>query len=96
MTIGIIARVQIKDGKNEEFERIFKELTDAVRANEPDNLLYALHRCRENPNTYVVMEQYTDDAALDAHRQSDHFKTQGAKMGDCLAGAPEIEYLDAV
>lgn len=96
MAIGVIARLKIQEGKNEEFEGIFKELADAVRANEPDNLFYALHRTRDDENTYVVLEQYKDQAALDAHGQSEHFKTIGAKMGGCLAGRPEIEYLDAV
>lgn len=96
MAIGVIARLKIQEGKNEEFEGIFKELADAVRANEPDNLFYALHRSRDDENTYVVLEQYKDQAALDAHGQSEHFKTIGAKMGGCLAGRPEIEYLDAV
>lgn len=96
MAIGVIARLKIQEGKNEEFEDIFKELADAVRANEPGNLFYALHRSRDDGNTYVVLEQYNDQAALDAHGQSDHFKNIGAKMGSCLAGRPDIEYLDAV
>lgn len=96
MAIGIIARLKIQEGKNEEFEKIFSELAAAVHANESGNNFYALHRSRDDNTTFVVLEQYEDQAALDAHGQSDHFKTIGAKMGACLAGRPEIEYLDAV
>ena len=36
-----------------------------------------------------------NQAALDAHRASDHFRSIGARLGPCLAGAPEIETLSA-
>ena len=96
MAIGVIAKLKIQDGKAEEFENIFRELSTAVRANEPGNNFYGLHKSRDEENTYVVLEQYKDQDALDAHGKSDHFRTIGARMGGCLAGRPEIQYLDAV
>ncbi len=96
MAIGVIARLTIQEGKNEEFEGIFSELQAAVQANEPGNRFYALHKSRDSDTGYVVMEQYEDQAALDAHGASEHFRTIGAKLGSCMAGRPEVEYLDAV
>jgi quinol monooxygenase YgiN len=96
MAVGVIARLKIQEGKNEEFEAIFKELQAAVAANEPNNNFYAIHRSANDPQTYVVLEQYADQAALDAHGKTDHFRTLGAKMGGCMAGAPEIEVMEAV
>ena len=95
MAIGIVARLKIQPGKNEEFESIFKELQGAVRANEPGNDFYACHRTT-NANVYVVMEQYKDDAAAEAHRKSDHFRTIGAKLGGVMDGRPEIEMLTSI
>lgn len=95
MAIGIIARLSIQAGKNEEFERIFNELQAAVRANEPGNNFYACHRT-DDDTTYVVMEQYKDQAALEAHRGSDHFKTIGAKLGGVMAGRPELETVTSI
>ena len=95
MAVGIIARLKIQDGKNEEFEAIFTELAAAVTANESGNNFYALHRSSD-PQTYVVLEQYTDQESLDAHSKTDHFRSLGGKMGGCLAGAPEIEIMEAV
>jgi len=95
MAIGIVARLKIQPGKNEEFEAIFAELETAVSENEPGNNFYALHKSRTDENTYIVLEQYVDQTALDAHSQTDHFKTLGAKMGGCMAGRPEIEIMDA-
>jgi quinol monooxygenase YgiN len=94
--IGVIAILKIQDGKGEEFEAIFRELSEKVRANEPGNLMYQLTKSRTEPGTYKVLELYADQDALTKHGQTDYFRAQGAKMGACLAGRPEIEMLDGV
>ncbi|WOF43956.1 antibiotic biosynthesis monooxygenase [Sphingopyxis indica] len=93
--IGIIATLRVQAGKEEEFEGVFAELAPAVRAGEPGNSYYRLFRTGE-AGVYKVLECYDDEAATEAHRASDHFRTLGAKLGPCLAGAPEIERLAAV
>lgn len=94
--LGIVATLRVQDGKGSEFEAIFAELAARVRADEPGNLLYQLTRSRTEPNTYKVLEMYRDQAAIDAHRASSHFREIGAKMGSCMAGRPDVEILDAL
>lgn len=94
--IGVIATLKVQEGKNAEFEAIFTELAKQVRANEKGNLAYALTRSRADPNTYKVLELYADQDALTAHGQTEYFRAAGPKMGPCLGGRPEIEYLDGV
>ena len=96
MTIGVIAKLKIQEGKNTEFESTFSELQAAVASNEPGNNFYSIHQSREDKNVYVVMEQYKDQESLDAHGKSDHFRSIGGKLGPFMAGAPEIEYLDGI
>jgi quinol monooxygenase YgiN len=96
MTIGIIATIKVQDGKNAEFEGVFTALAAQVRANEPGNLAYQLTKSRTDPNTYKVLELYVDQEAVTLHGGTDYFKAAGPKMGPCLAGRPEIEYLDGV
>lgn len=96
MAIGVVAKLTIQEGKNDEFEAIFAELQKAVNEKEPGNNFYAIHRSRDSDTSYVVLEQYVDQAALDAHGGSDHMKTIGGKLGSCMAGRPEVEYFDAV
>jgi quinol monooxygenase YgiN len=48
-----------------EFEAVAKELVAKVNANEPGCMLYALHR-NEAAGTYVFMERYADQAAVEA------------------------------
>ncbi len=96
MPVGIVATLKIQDGKESEFESIFRELTAGVRANEPGNRLYQCFRSRKEKSTYVVMEIYENDDAIGVHRKSDHFRTLGAKMGPCLAGPPDVQMFDAI
>jgi quinol monooxygenase YgiN len=93
--IGIIATLRVQPGKEAEFEGVFAELAAAVNAGEPGNSYYRLFRT-DAAGVYKVLECYDDGAAVEAHRASDHFRTLGAKLGPCLAGAPEIETLRAV
>jgi quinol monooxygenase YgiN len=94
--IGVIATLTVAEGKNDEFESVFADLAAAVRANEPGNVFYTLTRSRSNPQVYKVLEQYADQAALEAHGASAHFRAAGPKLAPCLAGAPDVEYLDAI
>jgi quinol monooxygenase YgiN len=92
--IGVLAMLKVQDGKQAEFEAVFGELVKQVRANEPGCLLYSLTQKQGSPTEYVVMEQYKDQAALDAHGKTDYFRAAGPKMAPCMAGRPEIVRLD--
>jgi len=94
--IGVIATLTVAEGKNAEFEAIFIELAKQVRANEPGCHAYQLTRSRSNPQVYKVLELYADEAALKHHGGTEYFKAAGPKMGPCMGGRPEIEYLDGV
>jgi quinol monooxygenase YgiN len=94
--IGVVATLRVQEGKGAEFEAIFRELSEKVRANEPGNLVYQLTKSRTEANAYKVLELYKDESALATHRGADYFRELGAKMGPCMAGRPEIEMLDAV
>ena len=95
MPIGLLAKIAVQEGKNEEFEKAFLALTEKVRANEPGNIFYALNRSQTDPQLYLVMEQYTDADALEAHRKSDYFLAANGVLGGLVAGAPEIELFEA-
>jgi quinol monooxygenase YgiN len=93
--LGIVAKITVKPGMDKEFEAVAKELVSKVRAHEPGCLLYALHRS-ETPNVYVFMERYADQAAVDAHRATDHFRSLGRKMGEYMEGRAEVMRLTEV
>ena len=96
MAIGIVATIKIQEGKAAEFEAAATEMMGLVKKNEPGNSLYKFCKSRKDPSTYVVMELYADQGALEAHGKSDHYRAFGGKIGGLLAGRPEVEFYDAV
>ncbi|MDB5584082.1 MAG: Antibiotic biosynthesis monooxygenase [Bradyrhizobium sp.] len=87
--ITLIARLTAKEGELDNLRATALELGAAVTANEPGSALFSVSD-GPDPNTLILIERYVDDAALEAHRASDHLKTVGRKMGPALAGKPDI------
>jgi quinol monooxygenase YgiN len=70
---GIVVKFKAKPGKAAEFERLFKDLQVKVKANEPGVLVYELAKASEEPDTYVAVEFYADQAAFDHHVAQPYF-----------------------
>ncbi|GGC71824.1 putative quinol monooxygenase [Chelatococcus reniformis] len=87
--VSIVATIKVKPGQEASFEKVAKELQDKVAANEPGCEYYRLHRAPE-PATYVFIERYKDQAAIDAHRKTDHFRALGKEMGQFMDGPPQV------
>ena len=96
MAIGLLATITVLEGKNADFEAAFLALTEQVRANEPGNIFYVLHRSPSDPQVYKVMEQYDSLEALDAHGKTEYFLAANKQLAGMVAAAPEIEILEAV
>jgi quinol monooxygenase YgiN len=60
-------------GHENDITDMFRKLQAATRQ-EPGCITYVVQRSRENPRHYLVYEQYKNEAALEAHRNSPHFK----------------------
>ncbi|MFZ1135455.1 MAG: putative quinol monooxygenase [Candidatus Korobacteraceae bacterium] len=60
-------------GKEAEVANIFEKLEEASRQ-EPGCLMYIVHQHRTDRSRFFIYEQYRNDAALEAHRQSPHFQ----------------------
>lgn len=41
---------------------------------EPGCITFTPHQLQDDPNTFLIYEQYHDARALEAHRASEHFK----------------------
>ena len=96
MAVGVVATIKIKPDTNAAFEAVAKEMMAAVRANEPGNKVYQFCKSKADPTTYVVMEIYADQVALEAHGKSEHFRSIGPKMGPSMAGRPDVQYFETV
>ena len=60
-------------GKEQQVADAFCKLESATRQ-EPGCLMFVVHRHRTDPSRFFVYEQYRDDAALAAHRETKHFQ----------------------
>ena len=94
--IGVIAKLEIQDGKQGDFETVAKDLMAKVKANEPGCTTYQLYKSKGSDTTYIFMEQYASADALKAHGQTDYFQAAQPGLGACLAGAPDIQMYDIV
>lgn len=96
--IGLIAKLKVQPGRGPDFEQAFRPLAEKVNSDaEPGNVLYKLCKSREDAETYVVMELYRDQAAVDEHPQTEHFKTLWPEIAPLLQpGRPEFEFVDSV
>ena len=89
-----IARMKIKPGKEREFVRLAKALTEKVHAHEPDTLRYEFFKLKDEPLGYAVLEQFSSEAAEEAHRNTPHFHELAPPLIECLDGTYVREFLD--
>lgn len=89
-----LARMKIKEGKEAEFIRLANALTEKVRANEPETTAYEFFKLRDDPLGYAVYEQFTGEAAEEAHRNTPHFLEIAPDLIECIDGTYVREFLD--
>ncbi len=70
--------------------------TQTVRSSEPGTVYFGLHRSQTGTGCHSVMEQYRDEAALAAHRNTPHYLAIPTTFGEFMAGPPELEVFDAI
>jgi quinol monooxygenase YgiN len=92
--IGVVATMKVKPDQVEAFETAMRELVADTTRLEPGVTIYKFFRSQKEPTTYTMMELYADQAVLDAHMKSDHFRGAGAKLGPCLAERPQLDRYD--
>jgi quinol monooxygenase YgiN len=71
--VSFTVRMTFASEDRHEIVEILKALTEASRQ-EPGCVTYVPHVVEGDPDTVLIYEQYRDDAAAQAHRDSDHFK----------------------
>ena len=67
-----------KPGHEDEVANVFRKL-EAESRREPGCLMYIVHRQKDHPARFFIYEQYRDDAALQAHKDSPHFQEYAVK-----------------
>ncbi|MCL2559221.1 MAG: antibiotic biosynthesis monooxygenase [Turicibacter sp.] len=78
--IVLVVNFEVKEGKKEEFLALIKPLIEGSQ-NEAGNIEYDLYVNTEKANGYILLEKWQDQAALDFHNTTEHYKVHGAKLG---------------
>jgi quinol monooxygenase YgiN len=88
----LVATIVPLPGHLDEVEAVLKDLIPLVHG-EDGCEKYALHR---GSDKLIFVEKWRDAEALAAHGKSDNMKALGPKLAGLLAGAPDIQVLEAV
>jgi quinol monooxygenase YgiN len=72
------------------------EVLTAASRQEPGCVTYIPHFVADEPSTVLIYEQYKDEAALEAHRNTPHFKQYGSGGLFQLMTERKLENLNAV
>ena len=87
--IFITAKFRVLPEHADAWPEIAREFTEACRS-EPGCLWFDWSRSLADPEEYVLVEAFRDDAAGAAHVQSDHFKKAQQTLPPHLAHTPRI------
>ena len=85
MAYVLVAKWVARKGEEENVRAAVERLAEPSRA-EPGCLMWQPHRDLEDPRVFLFYEQYTDQAAFEAHGASEHFQEHG--VGDAI---PRLE-----
>lgn len=85
----------VKPGNEAEAKRMFAILQEESRK-EPGCIQYQVHTHREDPRHFLVYEQYKDDAAIDFHRESPHFKKYAAEGVYTMIDSRDVGFYEPI
>ena len=91
----ILARWLAAEGNEEKVAEGLRTYAPMVLT-EPGCIAFDVYRGIENPRLFVLVELYTDRAAIDAHIASDHFNEVAVKQLRPLLESREVEFLEGV
>lgn len=86
--IFIAVKFKVKPEHADQWMDVAGDFTQATRR-EPGNLWFDWSRSVEDPNEYVLIEAFQEDAA-EAHVKSDHFQKATSELPQYLQETPQI------
>jgi quinol monooxygenase YgiN len=93
--VVVAATVHVKPESQDE---ALTAITTAVEATHGEDgcIAYALHRDRDEPTRFVIIEKWATPEALTDHGTTPHLKALFGALGPLLAAPPTITYTTPV
>ncbi|MEI6050586.1 MAG: putative quinol monooxygenase [Bacteroidota bacterium] len=88
----IIAKVSVKPDKVNDFTVVAKEMIEKSNKESGCNF-YQLYQDPYDNSKFVFVEEYKNQAAVDAHFAADYFTAFGPKISDLVTGPAVIKIL---
>ena len=92
--IVVIANIVLKDGMKEEFVKAALTCVRETRKEE-GNISYTLMMSADDDSRCAFIEEWTSQAALDAHMKTPHFHRLGEETGALVAGPMDVHIYEA-
>jgi quinol monooxygenase YgiN len=89
--IVVTARLQTTDDKRDDFVRVVQAMCEASRR-EPGCQGYRLYEDTEQPNRYLILEEWDDDAALQQHFTEAHTGEFMGKVFGLVVGESDAAF----
>ena len=81
--LNIVVTLRVHAGREADAEALLREMEAATVAHDEGCLRYEWYRA-ETPQTYILLERWTDQAAVRAHLQAHHMAGSFERMKSML------------
>ncbi len=89
LPLRAVVLIKTQPGRGAEQEAAFAGLAPVVRS-EPGCLRYDLHAVENDPDRFVLIEEWASEEALQAHDASEHMRAADAANRAFRAGTAEV------
>jgi quinol monooxygenase YgiN len=85
MAVSYFVRMRALDGQEAATQELLLSNADRIRAGEPGNLAFAVHRSRDDPQEFWLYETWTDLGAVERHESGEAFTTYKERLRPLVA-----------
>ena len=93
--ISVVATFNPKENQANEVEQILRGMVGPTRK-EVGCLRYELYGAASTERQFVLIEAYADQAALEAHRATEHYKNYRSRIADALKEPIKVAVLNTI
>ncbi|KAJ9125260.1 hypothetical protein QFC22_000215 [Naganishia vaughanmartiniae] len=95
MAVILHAKIVSKPEFTEDVKKQLLSLKDVADNKEEGTLIYRVNQAIDDKNTFILFEEYKDEAAFEAHKAGEGFQALSAKAGEWLAEPLLLRFLQA-